>query len=683
MAYIRSASQADILAGTSVDIAVSPKNLVDNVWFFSGNTVSEAKKFGTISNFEIPFIQNNIERMRLTATGLGIGTLTPNVKLEVDSGVAGSSGIRMTNLTATSTIATGTTGTLGVDASGNIVRIATPTFEPPQFTLAADSGVNQTVNDGETLTISGGTGIDTVVGATNTVTVTLNATLDDISNVVLTSPTANQALIFNGTNWINSTSVNSVTVTDSSNIDLTVSGTSTTNITADLTNTTVVAGSYGSASTVATFTVDAKGRLTAATGTTIQIAESQITDGTILARLAGNETVTGNWTFNNNINVPLVPTGATNAASKSYVDNLLTGMDWKESVRAASTANVTATYVATGGTSARGQFTAAPNTLDGVTLVAGNRILLKNQTTAAQNGIWVVTTAGTGVNGVWDRAADFDSDAEVTANAAMFVAEGTTNADSAWVLTTNDPITIGGASGTALAFVQFSGAGQITAGNGLTKTGNTIDVGTASASRIVVNADNIDLALTSVVAASYGSATQVPTFTVDGYGRLTAASNVTLNGSSATNGLSLSGTSTVLGGTLIANTTIGLASFNLNLAASGTGKVGVNAATPLSGFDVNTSVSCGAIRTVTGSTTLTDTDYMILVDSESNVTLTLPAAASTTRREYVIKKIATSNATVTIDPASAELIDGASTYVIGSSYVSIKVKSNGTSWWIF
>jgi len=681
MAYIRSASQADILAGTSTDIAVSPKNLVDNVWFFSGNTVTEAKKFGTISNFEIPFIQNNTERMRLTATGLGIGTTAPNVKLEVDSGVAGTSGIRMTNLTATSAVATGTTGTLGVDTSGNIVRIAN--FEPAAFTVAADSGSNQVVNDGETLTFVGGLGIDTSVGATNQVTVTLNATLDDISNVVLTSPTANQGLTFNGTNWVNSTIVNSVAVTDSSNIDLTLTGTNTPSITADLTNTTVTAGSYGNASTVATFTVDAKGRLTAASGVTIQIAESQITDGNILARINGTETITGTYTFSNNIVVPAVPTQGTHAASKSYVDNLLTGLDWKNSVRVASTANVAVTYTATGGTSGRGAITGAPSTLDGVTLQAGDRILLKDQTAGAQNGIWVVTTVGTGSNGVWDRATDFDSDAEVTANSAMFVSEGTVNGDSAWVLTTNDPIVIGGASGTALSFAQFSGASQITAGAGLTKTGNTIDVGTASSSRIVVNADNIDLATTAVSAGSYGSATQVPTFTVDAYGRLTAASNTTLNGSSANNGLSLSGTTTVLGGTLVANTTIGLASFNLNLAASGTGKVGVNAATPLSGFDVNTSVSCGAIRTVTGSTTLTDSDYMILVNSESNVTLTLPSASSTTRREYVIKKISTSTATVTIDPNASELIDGASTYVIGSSYVSIKVKSNGTSWWIF
>jgi len=170
------------------------------------------------------------------------------------------------------------------------------------------------------------------------------------------------------------------------------------------------------------------------------------------------------------------PTAGTDAATKQYVDDVSTGLDVKKSVRAASTANVSVTYSATGGTSARGQITAAPNTLDGVTLAANDRILLKDQTTGAQNGIWVVTTLGTGANGVWDRATDFDQDAEVTAGAFTFVEEGTTNADSGWVLTTNAPITIGGSSGTALTFVQFSGAGQITAGAGLSKTGNQLDV---------------------------------------------------------------------------------------------------------------------------------------------------------------------------------------------------------------
>jgi hypothetical protein len=81
-------------------------------------------------------------------------------------------------------------------------------------------------------------------------------------------------------------------------------------------------------------------------------------------------------------------------------------------VRTATTANV-GTYTATAGASTRGQIR-APNVLDGVTLIATNRILVKNSTNGAANGIYVVTTAGTGANGVWDRATDFDADTEVT-----------------------------------------------------------------------------------------------------------------------------------------------------------------------------------------------------------------------------------------------------------------------------
>ncbi|NBW33866.1 MAG: hypothetical protein EBR30_02305 [Cytophagia bacterium] len=235
---------------------------------------------------------------------------------------------------------------------------------------------------------------------------------------------------------------------------------------------------------------------------------------------------------NNKITGLGTPTAATDAATKGYVDGLSQGLDVKASVRAASTANVSATYNATGGTSSRGQFTAAPNTLDGVTLAANDRILLKDQTTGAQNGIYVVTTLGTGANGVWDRATDFDSDAEVTAGAFTFVEEGTTNADSGWVLTTNNPVTIGGASGTALTFAQFSGAGQITAGNGLTKTGNTIDV-VGTAGRIVVAADSIDLA---TVTANNSSGTAginfIQAVTVDSYGRVTGLQNADVRGAS-------------------------------------------------------------------------------------------------------------------------------------------------------
>lgn len=119
--------------------------------------------------------------------------------------------------------------------------------------------------------------------------------------------------------------------------------------------------------------------------------------------------------------------------------------DYKASVRVATTANITALN---GG---------APNTLDGVTLVAGDRILVKDQTTGSQNGLYVVTTLGTGANGTWSRAGDADAAGELTSGAVVAVEEGSGNADSQWMLVTDGVITIGT---TSLVFVRQGGAGQ-------------------------------------------------------------------------------------------------------------------------------------------------------------------------------------------------------------------------------
>jgi hypothetical protein len=167
------------------------------------------------------------------------------------------------------------------------------------------------------------------------------------------------------------------------------------------------------------------------------------------------------------------PTSPQDAATKAYVDGVATGLDVKASVRAATTASVTLS---------------GTQSIDGVALVAGDRILVKNQATASANGIYVVAS------GSWTRSTDADASNEVTSGMFTFVEEGTSNADSGWVLTTDGSITLGT---TNLTFTQFTGAGQIVAGAGMTKTGNTLDVG-GTTDRITVTADNVDIAATYV-----------------------------------------------------------------------------------------------------------------------------------------------------------------------------------------
>lgn len=169
------------------------------------------------------------------------------------------------------------------------------------------------------------------------------------------------------------------------------------------------------------------------------------------------------------------PTAGTDGATKAYVDAVATGLDWKQSVRLATAAALPAVTAA--GSGVGKTLTADANgalTVDGVAVAANDRILVKDQATGANNGIYVVTAAGDGSNPfILTRATDFDQNAEVTAGAAMFVAEGTANGDTGWLLTTNDAITV---DTTALVFTQFTGTGSIVAGAGLLKTGNQLDV---------------------------------------------------------------------------------------------------------------------------------------------------------------------------------------------------------------
>lgn len=166
------------------------------------------------------------------------------------------------------------------------------------------------------------------------------------------------------------------------------------------------------------------------------------------------------------------PTLAQDAATKNYVDSIaISGVKWKDSARVGTTANITLS---------------GEQTIDGV-LTSTDRVLVKNQSTLADNGVYVSAA------GAWVRSTDTDTSVEIL-QMAIFVEEGTENLDQGFVLTTNAPITIGV---TDLVYTQFTGLGQIIAGAGLTKNGNTLDVG-GTTDRISVSADAVDIASTYV-----------------------------------------------------------------------------------------------------------------------------------------------------------------------------------------
>jgi hypothetical protein len=174
--------------------------------------------------------------------------------------------------------------------------------------------------------------------------------------------------------------------------------------------------------------------------------------------------------------------------NKAYVDQVANGLDVKASVRVASTANLASSYNNSSGT-----LTASSNgaiSIDGVTLVLNDRVLVKDQTDATENGFYKVTTVGSGSAAfVLTRTPDANEASEITGGAFTFVEEGTNNADNGYVATHNGTPTLGTDD---ITFDQFSGAGQISAGDGLAKTGNTLDVNVDDSS-IEISSDSLQV----------------------------------------------------------------------------------------------------------------------------------------------------------------------------------------------
>jgi len=377
----------------------------------------------------------------------------------------------------------------------------------------------------------------------------------------------------------------------------------------------VIGGSSAQAitGTNVTATVGFTGALTGAvTGNTTGTHTGAVT-GNVTGNLTGNVTgnvtaASGTSTFNNvtisgsldmdsgtsaTITGLANPTNDSDAANKGYVDALAQGIDAKASVIAATTANITLS---------------GAQTIDGISIVAGNRVLVKDQTLPANNGIYLCAAS------TWTRTTDADTYAELVA-AFTFVEQGT-QANNGYIST----ITAGGTLGTTpITFAQFSGAGQITAGDGLTKTGNTLNVGTASSSRIVVNSDNIDLATSGVTVGTYKSVT------ADAYGRITAGTNpTTLSGFGIADAYTIAQIDTLFGSTSSAATSAAAAATSASNASTSASNASTSAG------NASTSATASAASATAAATTYDDFDDRYLgskasaptVDNDGNTLLT-------------------------------------------------------------
>ena len=295
------------------------------------------------------------------------------------------------------------------------------------ITLASDSG-NAAATIGETFTFTGGEGIDT--SATGT-TVTIAAELATSSNKGVASFDSTDFTVSSGAVSVNATTLGSTALNPGA-------------------TTTSLAG-------LQQLDVD-NVRVDTNTISTTN------TNGDLVLSPNGTGTVTVPSGYKNRTGF-----GANSLVSKEYVDAIKQALDVKDSVRLATTANLGSNYNNAGGTLTNSGSNAALQ-LDGVTVVAADRVLVKDQSSAAENGIYVVTTVGDGATAwVLTRADDANVSAEMTGGVFTFVEEGTVGADNGYVFTHNGAPTLGT---TALTVSQFSGAGQIVAGDALSKSGN-------------------------------------------------------------------------------------------------------------------------------------------------------------------------------------------------------------------
>ena len=336
-------------------------------------------------------------------------------------------------------------------------------------------------------------------------------------------------------------------------------------------------------------------------------------------------------------------TGSTMAVNKEYVDSVASGLDVKDSVRVASTGNVDLANDVYNGV-----------TLDGVVLSTGDRVLLKDQTTGSENGIYIVGANAAAIA----RSPDMDDNAEVTSGLFTFVESGSSNADAGFVLTTDGSITVGT---TAIAFSQFSGAGSLNAGTGISKSGNTFNIDSDQAFGTV--------SFTGGVSANGGITVDTNKFIVaDTTGNTTIAGTLDVTGDTSVSTLDSSGaTSLATGGAAVA----------INASGSMTTVKGT--------LNVDEAVTLDSSLDVTGDTsvsTLDSTGATSLATGGAAVAINASGSMTTVKGTLNVDEAVTLDSTLDVTgDTSVSTLDssGATSLATGGAAVAINASGSMTT----